>query len=189
MKNIRLGSRGDTIVEVIISIAVASLAIGITYSTAHRSLQQAITAKERNQALDLIQNQITDLQYRKLKTSSFNFNSNFSFPTNHFCLDDSANYTSDKAADWLPIKNYQPSASNPPNYWANNMAAASPASPSQPYDPSCHKKLDGIDYYKDITTSQATGGSVLDKTVYQVYVRWARLGGGTNNQSSIFFRF
>lgn len=59
---IRLNIRGDTIVEVMIVLAVLGLAIGISYATANRSLLNARQAQENSEATQLVQSQIEGLR-------------------------------------------------------------------------------------------------------------------------------
>lgn len=56
------GQRGDTIVEVMIVLAVLGLAIGISYATANRSLQNTRQAQENSQASELLQSQVEQLR-------------------------------------------------------------------------------------------------------------------------------
>src|SRR5205814_634877 len=56
--------RGDTIVEVLMAIAIAAFAIGTCYAIANRSLQHAISARERNEAVNLMEDQIANLKVR-----------------------------------------------------------------------------------------------------------------------------
>lgn len=53
----RLNDTGDTIVEVMIVLAILGLAIGIAYATAHRSLLNARQAQESSQATEVVQSQ------------------------------------------------------------------------------------------------------------------------------------
>ncbi len=53
--------RGDTIIEVMIVLAVLGLAIGIAYSTANRSLLNARQAQENSQATAAAQAQVEQL--------------------------------------------------------------------------------------------------------------------------------
>jgi prepilin-type N-terminal cleavage/methylation domain-containing protein len=55
-------SRGDTIVEVMMVLAVLGLAISISYATANRSLLDARQAQENAQATALAQSQIEALR-------------------------------------------------------------------------------------------------------------------------------
>jgi type II secretory pathway pseudopilin PulG len=57
-----LRQTGDTIVEVIIVLAVLGLAISISYATANRSLQATRQAEENSQATELLQGQIEALR-------------------------------------------------------------------------------------------------------------------------------
>jgi prepilin-type N-terminal cleavage/methylation domain-containing protein len=58
----KLNRRGDTIVEVMVVLAVLGLALGIAYSTANRSLLDTRGAEENSQATALLQGQIEDLR-------------------------------------------------------------------------------------------------------------------------------
>jgi Tfp pilus assembly protein PilV len=62
--NLRLlrNSRGDTIVEVLISIVILALVLSGAYHTANASLNNVTDAQERTQALDVAQNQVEDLR-------------------------------------------------------------------------------------------------------------------------------
>ncbi|HEX5447930.1 MAG TPA: hypothetical protein VFW90_01885 [Candidatus Saccharimonadales bacterium] len=173
--------RGDTIVEVLIAIAIASFAIGISYATAHRSLNQAITARERNQALNLIENQIAALKLRYQKQSSGNF-AQFTLPANHFCLDDTA--SDPTAAGWAPYSNYNSDA-----YLSANLKSSSSPSATTPYNVKCGRSLpnDGANYFLDIRTTSSAASSY--PTIYQVIARWSRIDGGQTNQASIYYRF
>jgi type II secretory pathway pseudopilin PulG len=68
LKRFSLGEGGDTIVEVMIVLAVLGLAIGISYATANRSLLNARQAQENSQASELVQSQVEQL--RTLSTAN-----------------------------------------------------------------------------------------------------------------------
>jgi prepilin-type N-terminal cleavage/methylation domain-containing protein len=57
-----LRQRGDTIVEVIVVLAVLGLAVSISYATANRSLLATRQAEESSQATALLQSQLETLQ-------------------------------------------------------------------------------------------------------------------------------
>jgi prepilin-type N-terminal cleavage/methylation domain-containing protein len=58
-----LKDRGDTIVEVMIVLAVLGLAISLSYATANRSLLNTRQAQENSEATELLQNQLEALRY------------------------------------------------------------------------------------------------------------------------------
>jgi type II secretory pathway pseudopilin PulG len=57
-----LNQRADTIVEVMIVLAVLGMAIGISYATANSSLLDARQAQENAQATELLQAQVENLR-------------------------------------------------------------------------------------------------------------------------------
>ena len=61
-KPLRRSSRGDTIVEVMIVLAVLGFAISISYATANRSLLDARRAQESSEAGSLLQTQVEGLR-------------------------------------------------------------------------------------------------------------------------------
>ncbi len=61
INRLRRNQRGDTIIEVMIVLAVLGLAIGIAYSTANRSLLNARQAQENSQATAAAQAQVEQL--------------------------------------------------------------------------------------------------------------------------------
>jgi len=58
----RPGQAGDTIVEVMVVLAILGLAISISYATANRSLLNTRQAQENSQATELIQSQVEALR-------------------------------------------------------------------------------------------------------------------------------
>ncbi len=62
MWRIDKNQRGDTIIEVLIVLAVLGLAMGITYATANRSILNARQAQESSKATVLLQSQIEALR-------------------------------------------------------------------------------------------------------------------------------
>jgi type II secretory pathway pseudopilin PulG len=59
----KLNKNGDTIVEVLIALAILGLVIGSAYSIASRSLKSAQQAQERTQATKLAEGQIDSIKY------------------------------------------------------------------------------------------------------------------------------
>lgn len=193
LSRIRKAEHGDTIVEVLISIAVAAFAIGTSYAIANKSLDNAISARERNEALNIIQNQISNLKVRykyTYFTDLAKWNANFiadstvsgPYPNAnlHFCLIDNASNPLDDTT-WLPQRN---SISNETQ--ASNLSVP-------PYNDisgtTCVRHLT-TDYYIDIAAQVTpTTASLPNRTVYKVAVRWAPAGGGTNQTAEVYYRF
>lgn len=75
---------GDTIVEVMIVLAVLGLAIGISYATANRSLLNARQAQENTQATELVNAQVEQL--RALSTITDSTNPNYIYRSSYFCI-------------------------------------------------------------------------------------------------------
>lgn len=90
---IRLNELGDTIVEVMVVLAVLGLAIGISYATANRSLLDARQAQENSIATELAQGQVETLRTMLTNKSTDNPDDYIfqSSPTPFtFCLDDTS---------------------------------------------------------------------------------------------------
>ena len=59
---------GDTIVEVMVSVVVAGMALGAAYAISGASLRRGIEAQERTQATRLVQSQIEYLKSANITT-------------------------------------------------------------------------------------------------------------------------
>lgn len=187
---------GDTIVEVLISIAVAAFAIGTSYAIANKSLQNAINARERNEALNIIQNQVADLKGR-YKITYYNarskWDANFTADSKgvvgapypnaklHFCLLDGATNPLDDAT-WLPQIN--------PGISSESQADTLSAPPyNNNGGNTCIRHLT-TDYYVDIAAQVTSSTSGLpNRTVYKIAVRWSPVGGGSNQKAEAYYRF
>ncbi len=75
--------RGDTIVEVLIAMAVVSMVLGGAYASVNRSTIQTRTAQERGEALQLLQGQV-----ERLKGAVGTFDNT---DIKSFCINESAN--------------------------------------------------------------------------------------------------
>jgi type II secretory pathway pseudopilin PulG len=62
MRRLRLNTRGDTIVEVLIAMAVASAVLGGAYVIVGRTQQNSQQAQEHSEALGIAQGQVEQLQ-------------------------------------------------------------------------------------------------------------------------------
>lgn len=157
---------GDTIVEVLIAMSIAGLAIGISYATASRAIGKAITARERDQAVGLMESQVSRLKAIEAQLGLGPFNTAFSDTSAaHFCV---------KSSSTDPILNH------------GNISLATHLDtqpPSPYYDPQC---VSGS-YYIDIETTKVSGK--ITPYIYQINVRWVPYQGNTNNQVTVYYRF
>jgi type II secretory pathway pseudopilin PulG len=182
-------ARGDTIVEVLIAIAIASFAIGTSYALANKSLQNAIGASDRNQAVNIAENQIADLKIRHntydTTTNEDSFNADFGVPSSvsggpypkhgrDFCLIDGISVQSDP--NWGPKGNPgitdDNSTFSPGNYDTNYCL---------------QKGQFYVNISAQITSSSSTVSS--NNTVYRISVTWPTIGEDNNSQAVLYYRF
>jgi len=178
---------GDTIVEVLIAIAIASFAIGTSYSLANKSLQNAITASDRNQAVNIAQNQIADLKLRHPAYSSEDsFNADFGVPSGvsgppypvhgrDFCLLDGP--TANGLPSWLPKVNPD----------IHTDADANTLNSSTYDTTNCLQKGQ---FYVNIAAevTSTSNNTPANRTVFKISVHWPTLGGGTS-EADLYYRF
>jgi len=100
LKRNRLGETGDTIIEVLIVLAVLGLAIGISYATANRSLLDVRGAQESAQATSYLQTQIEAFRFWAPSLTLGSLPSTF-------CIDTTANDSSTAILSGSSCNNYQ----------------------------------------------------------------------------------
>jgi len=61
-RRLKLGNRGDTIVEVMVTLAILGLAFSIAYATANHSLMLARNSEEHSEATQFLQSQIEQIR-------------------------------------------------------------------------------------------------------------------------------
>jgi len=88
-----LNTKGDTIVEVLIAIAIVSAVLGGAFVSANRSLNGTRQAQERGEAVKLVESQLERLKAAAKTTDVGNPVKNIFAASgpNPFCLDDSLN--------------------------------------------------------------------------------------------------
>ncbi len=93
MKKLIKNQLGDTIIEVMVVLAVLGLAISISYATANRSLLDARQAQENSQATWLVETQVENLRLLapNSNTGNTNLNTNIFLQTGPFCVLDPTN--------------------------------------------------------------------------------------------------
>jgi prepilin-type N-terminal cleavage/methylation domain-containing protein len=83
LKHWRLDRRGDTIVEVMVVLAVLGLAISISYATANTSLLDTRQAQENSQAAELVGSQVESL---RVMAPNLSTDPNYIFINSPFCV-------------------------------------------------------------------------------------------------------
>ena len=79
----RFSQRGDTLVEVLLALAIIGLILGVTYGTASRSVRTGRFAQEQTEALKIAESQ---LELVKLIAGSSQSATVFADPDNSFCI-------------------------------------------------------------------------------------------------------
>jgi prepilin-type N-terminal cleavage/methylation domain-containing protein len=168
-------TRGDTLVEVMISIAIVGLAVTIAYSLATRSLQTGVLATERTQANKIAESQVEALKFRQRASFPSVWATNFGIDVTNFCLDVSSLGQLDAGGavknDWKPLIN----TGNPEDLAVNTTGPG--------YNPICTDSTQK--YFVNVTSHNANDGT---GTVYQIMVRWESLQSTTPNQSQIYYK-
>lgn len=83
---LKKNQKGDTIVEVLIVLAVLGLAIGISYATANRSLINARQAQESVKATTILQSQLENVRVLAASGDSAPPAQNVFTTTQPFCI-------------------------------------------------------------------------------------------------------
>lgn len=111
-----LNQFGDTIIEVMIVLAVLGLAISISYATANSSLLNTRQALENSQATELVQSQVEAIRSMACSTGNINCSANPALFTTGttFCID-----TTVSPFQVVPIPS--PDPNNPASYGACAM--------------------------------------------------------------------
>ena len=78
---------GDTIIEVMLSLAIVGMVIGVSFATASRALRTGRFAQEQSQAVQLAQGQLEKVKYVAGDPTKPAYAALFSAPGT-FCLDD-----------------------------------------------------------------------------------------------------
>lgn len=97
----RQNTRGDTIVEVLISVTIISFVLGAAYLLTSRSLQAGLAAREHTEALNYVQGQVERLKSVKESATAAEFSAyKASAISGAYCLtaDTNTNTVSQKSA-------------------------------------------------------------------------------------------
>jgi len=167
-----LNRAGDTLVEVMIALAIISSVIGIAYATASRSLRIGLQAQDRLTALKLVEGQIETLKgllsnptVRANVYAANKFNRNPG-SSNSFCVNGSTIYEQDMISTDVISDSLE----------FNNSASVSGGNPvgSQVYHYYCSVGNASEQRYK-LSIEREDSGTL---STFIVRARWERIGGG-----------
>jgi type II secretory pathway pseudopilin PulG len=169
-------NRGDTIVEVLIALAIIGAVIGTTYAIASVSLRQGRQAQERTEALKVAESQIELLkEFGKTKTNlSVMYNINYRKATpsfvNSFCLTSSVTGIATHDQPTVPD---------------DIFTVADPI--ATPYTPLC-KQGQGGRYNVSVQRidEKQFSGELTEYSTFDVRIRWDRLGGGRDEVKVLY---
>ncbi len=170
-----LNSAGDTIVEVLISIAVLSIIIVGAYVSANHSTLVLRDTKEHTDALALAQNQVESLiSWYQNNTTGGTVPVPFG---SYFCFDNS-----------LHVVNLPTPSSYcyiPGNNLSANPTTSVPAGSNSPYFYQTH-----IQQISSPTFSSHFGATICsyEFATFQVKVNWQSLLSGNNDEVSLLYR-
>lgn len=88
---LKLSYHGDTIVEVLIALAILSLAFAISYSTANRALMLSQNTQEHSTALAMLDSQMEMIHYESQPQNRNNPVQSLIYKSQYFCLTTSTN--------------------------------------------------------------------------------------------------
>lgn len=188
---LRQNCRGDTIIEVILALAVLGGVIVGGYSIATRSLRGVQASNERNEALKIAEGQIENLKYRFSTASTvtdltsqdtpgtYTYNQIFGdfgikMPIGY---DDTYSYSSDQQSFLSPI------SKKPLGFCFFDDGSLQRFEKPDPdlnnaskYPPDCKKGIDER-YKVYITSAPTVNGGSWNGLLYTVNVTWDGIGG------------
>lgn len=155
---LKLKQTGDTIVEVLIAIAVVSAVLSGAYTIANKSSIQIRDAQERGEAQKFASEIV-----ERLSSNAKNSPNIYTTGTQRFCIVTSNNGTY-SANDRIDISSPLPAVN----------------APSTDYRSECNKQNNPVGYFSVIERD------TVQNTKFNVYVRWAALGGGFNEVKFVY---
>lgn len=150
--------RGDTIIEVMISLAVLGLAFAISYATASHALTVSQTNQEHSSALELLNSQVELARSEAVNTDLYNTSGKW------FCMQ------YDSAGEAVKIKRYD----------ANSVSAA-PDACKAPVNNSVDYVMYGV--YKKNTDKYN-----IDQNDFKFTIKWPGLGDQGLQQEQINYK-
>jgi type II secretory pathway pseudopilin PulG len=163
--------KGDTIIEVLICLAILGFIMTLAYSISNRSLQTIRRSQERIEALKLAEGQLELLKNLQKNQKSEYASTSGRSSSEPFCLyvaDPSV--PSDKGVQLFPAS----------PAWSSEISTDDL---SVNYTGKCSDQGSGNLYNIAIVPPGDVNGGV-----YKVYVRWEKFGGGANEQVTLEYK-
>lgn len=157
----RLNSKGDTMVEILIVLAVLSLAFALASATANKGIVKARAAQEHTQALGILSSQIELIREAVAQQTNV-----FSLGSIPFCISSSNAIVPFTASGYTV----------PSNSESDNFAS---------YPVSCTSSTN-TSYYTSVT--YVPNASDATQSYFQIRVRWDGAGGLGRQQENFAYR-
>jgi type II secretory pathway pseudopilin PulG len=169
MKQLWKNSRGDTIVEVLLALAVLSVVLVGAFATSKRTLDNSRQAQERSEALKTMESQVERLKNIETTLDPFD--------TQIKCINTD---TSSATYNQL-VSAYNTSKSGA---MPANTAADDPFTGTNGYSAQCQQQNGGVIYYLSVEHSDT---SAAGQRFYTFRVRWDRVGGSGREEAKITY--
>lgn len=158
MTNFRANQSGDTIVEVLVALAVISFVLAGSWALATHTLKNVRISQERGEAAKIVQSQVEMLKY-KARDPNTNFNT--TYRTSNYCLDRGG-------------QGLETSGEKKPNILPDS------------YDPAC--KMGDFVTYKVNITYEKDKNNISDFGIFTVTAVWPRFGSSKNETINLFYQ-
>jgi type II secretory pathway pseudopilin PulG len=188
-------SNGDTIIEVLMSIAIVGAVIAGAYALASRSLAEGVSASEHSQAIKMAEAQVEALKSRSrdalirqdLWDANFKITASPIPPDkDNFCLDTTATAMVDASnnpvANWLPKYNGTQTAA----FTGTNLKSTVIAQPNN-YKPVCTDNITNPTSAKYFINIKLL--ATANTPTYLVTVRWNPAGNAPTSKTQLYYRF
>jgi prepilin-type N-terminal cleavage/methylation domain-containing protein len=159
--------RGDTIVEVLIALAIISSVLAGAFLVVQRSAYAVRDGQERGEMLQILQGQVELVRQLSLTATDTSSGVFSTAPSKFFCVDvDSASPTYRKRVDSAGMTAIPPIDSD--DYASYNSACTN---------------IQGL-YNVAVTYTPSAGPA--NPAAFKFYGRWDRLGGGKNEEQLVY---
>jgi prepilin-type N-terminal cleavage/methylation domain-containing protein len=160
-----LSNRGDTIVEVLIAIAIVSVILVGAFVTSNKSTQAVRNSQEHAEAAQLLKSQIEQARII-IENSSSDLTDPLETSNTLFCID-----VTQSVPTLVPFNGSYPGNGAALKPIAGDVFSAYPAN--------CRKTQGGYSYNVAVENSKTSTAGLLPNTLL-FHARWDSLGGGHN---------